>query len=359
MTNLQLEAEEFIRMCYRELQNSESDTEQRLKSILRSIEETGTYEHTLEELTYGAKIAWRNSNKCIGRLFWDTLHVIDNRHVQSVDECKDSLFHHIVYATNGGKIKPTISIYHPDRFRIWNTQLIRYAGYETPDGLIGDPHSLDFTRVCQHVGWEGKQGRFDPLPLVIQLDKEEPKWFELPPELIKEVHIRHPHYDWFDELKLKWYAVPIISNMALEIGGIVYQAAPFNGWYMGTEIGSRNLADEGRYNMLPIIAEKLGLDTHSQSTLWKDRALLELNMAVLHSYKEDGVSIVDHHTAAQQFKLFEKKEAEANREVTGNWAWLIPPMSPATTHIYHKPYPNKKLKPCFNNQPQPYTENDA
>ena len=36
---------------------------------------------------------------------------------------------------------------------------------------------------------------------------------------------------------MKWYGVPMISDMRLEIGGISYTAAPFNGWYMGTEIG--------------------------------------------------------------------------------------------------------------------------
>ncbi|MBL2109636.1 nitric oxide synthase, partial [Klebsiella pneumoniae] len=49
----------------------------------------------------------------------------------------------------------------------------------------------------------------------------------------------------------------------------------------------------------------------------------------------------------QQFQQFEKQEAACGRVVTGNWVWLIPPLSPATTHIYHKPYPNEILKPNF------------
>jgi nitric-oxide synthase len=121
--------------------------------------------------------------------------------------------------------------------------------------------------------------------------------------------------------------------MRLEIGGINYVAAPFNGWYMGTEI---NLADEDRYNLLPAIADIVGLYLESNATLWKDRALVELNIAVLDSYKKAGVSIVDHHTAAQQFKAFEKNEQKIGINVTGEWAWLIPPVSPATTHIFHK-----------------------
>ena len=33
-------------------------------------------------------------------------------------------------------------------FRVWNSQLIRYAGYKQPDGsIIGDPDSVEFTEV--------------------------------------------------------------------------------------------------------------------------------------------------------------------------------------------------------------------
>jgi hypothetical protein len=42
-------------------------------------------------------------------------------------------------------------------------------------------------------------------------------------------------------------------------GGVQYTAAPFNGWYMVTEIGARNFGDIARYNLLPMVAQKLGL----------------------------------------------------------------------------------------------------
>lgn len=33
-------------------------------------------------------------------------------------------------------------------FRVWNTQLIRYAGYKQPDGqIVGDPANVEFTEV--------------------------------------------------------------------------------------------------------------------------------------------------------------------------------------------------------------------
>jgi Nitric oxide synthase, oxygenase domain len=42
--------------------------------------------------------------------------------------------------------------------------------------------------------------------------------------------------------------------MPLLVGGVFYPAAPFNGWYLNTEIRARNLADTDRYDQLPAIA---------------------------------------------------------------------------------------------------------
>ncbi len=349
------EAIDFIKMYYLENKLPTDQLERRLKYIKQDIKKFGVYTHTTDELAYGAKIAWRNSNKCIGRLFWQTLQVKDQRGINDEKIIFEKLLEHIEFATNNGKIRPTISIFESQKVRIWNHQLIRYAGYEQDDGsVIGDSSSIDFTKECIKLGWQGKGGQFDVLPIVIQVENRKPQLFEIPQRYVKEVQLRHPNFEWFVDLHLKWYAVPIISSMKFEIGGITYTAAPFNGWYMGTEIGARNLADKDRYNMLPIIAEKMDLDTSSNASLWRDRALVELNVAVLYSFKEDGVSIVDHHTAAQQFKRFEVNETSENRDVTGNWTWLIPPLSPATTHIFHKPYDNTKKLPGYAYQKNPY-----
>ena len=77
--------------------------------------------------------------------------------------------------------------------------------------------------------------------------------------------------------------------MALEIGGIIYPCAPFNGWYMGTEIGARNLADKERWNVLPKVANKLSLDVRNERNLWRDKAMVELNRAILHSFDKSSV----------------------------------------------------------------------
>ena len=59
-------------------------------------------------------------------------------------------------------------------------------------------------------------------------------------------------YPWFEELGLKWYAVPAVANMLLDMGGLEFTACPFNGWYMGTEIGARDLCDVGRYDLTEV-----------------------------------------------------------------------------------------------------------
>ncbi|WP_226669954.1 nitric oxide synthase oxygenase [Metabacillus litoralis] len=358
-TQLLKEAEQFIRTAYNELGKSEVEIESRLSEIKLEIESKGIYEHTNEELTYGAKMAWRNSNKCIGRLFWNTLTVFDERKADTEPAVFEALENHIAFATNGGKIRPAITIFKPDngegnRIRIWNHQLIRYAGYETEYGYLGDPASIEFTKQCEQLGWNGEGTNFDILPLVIQKNNNNPQCFSLKEKQVLEVEITHPDIEGIADLHMKWYGVPIISDMKLDIGGIVYSAAPFNGWYMETEIGARNLADSFRYNLLPKVASIMNLDTKTHANLWKDRALLELNVAVLHSFKKAGVSIVDHHTAAQQFKRFEQNETDSSRQIMGNWTWLIPPVSPATTHVFHNSYENKILKPNYFYQEPPY-----
>ena len=125
--------------------------------------------------------------------------------------------------------------------------------------------------------------------------------FAVPRDAVLEVPLSHPGYPWLADLGLRWYAVPVISDMYLDAGGIRYPCAPFNGWYMGTRSGHGNLADTGRYNQLPEIAARMGLDTSTERTLWRDHALVALNLAVLHSFDEAGVTVTDHHTESDRF----------------------------------------------------------
>jgi nitric oxide synthase oxygenase domain/subunit len=57
-----------------------------------------------------------------------------------------------------------------------------------------------------------------------------PQVFEIPEQYKVQVPIRHPTNEAFAALQLEWYAVPAVSNIELSVGGILYTAAPFNGW---------------------------------------------------------------------------------------------------------------------------------
>ena len=151
---------------------------------------------------------------------------------------------------------------------------------------------------------------------------------------------------------VRWHAVPAIADQRLEIGGISYLAAPFNGWYMGTEIGARNLADLNRYNLVPTIASRLGLDCSSERTLWRDRALVELNRAVLYSFERAGVTITDHHTESRRFLAHLDRENRAGRVVPADWSWIVPPMSGAATPVFHRYYDEVDLRPNYVYHPQ-------
>lgn len=353
--NLQ-EITDYLTLFAREQNLSAENIKQRLDRIYVECEQTGSYWQTTKELTYGAKVAWRNSVNCIGRIGWQNLNVRDLRHLTTAEDIFAALVEHIEVATNRGKIRPTISIFAPqtaeEGIRIWNSQLIRYAGYRLPDGrVIGDPDRVELTKICQSIGWKGSRTPFDILPVIIKMPDQPPEMFDLPKEIIMEVPITHPNYPWFADLGLKWHALPAVSDWRLEIGGISYTASPFNGWYMSAEIGARNFGDAHRYNLLPIVAKKMGLNTSSKLSLWKDRALVELNVAVLHSFAECSVKIVDHHTASKQFMQHWKQEAAANRMVPADWGKTIPPISPSTTEVFHQPMENASLKPNFFPQP--------
>ncbi|MFC7340659.1 nitric oxide synthase oxygenase [Saccharopolyspora griseoalba] len=348
------EAEEFLRLFHAENPGA-GPVEPRLARMRYEVETVGTYRHTAEELAFGARVAWRNSARCIGRLYWRSLKVRDLRDVHTAGGVAAHCAQHLRMATNGGKIRPVISVFPPETPqrpapRIWNEQLIRYAGHRRADGsVLGDPRYARFTEAVAGFGWRppGEPTAFDVLPLVVETAEEGPHMFALPPEVVQEVPITHPELPWFAELGLRWHAVPVISHMRLTLGGVSYPAAPFNGWYMGTEIGARNFGDTARYDLIPVVAERLGLDTSTEKSLWKDRALVELNRAVLHSYAAAGVTITDHHTESERFLTHLRREESAGRKCPVDWTWIVPPMSGSLTPVFHRDYDDEPQRPDF------------
>ncbi|WP_431955154.1 nitric oxide synthase oxygenase [Nocardia lijiangensis] len=328
---------------------------QRRRSALEQLRRTGTYLQTAEEILIGARLAWRNHSRCVGRKHWRSLKLLDARRVRSARDLAEVCWQHLHMATNGGAVQSMITVGPPRQAdgresRVVSPQLLRYAGYRNGDGTVtGDAAHVAITEFARKLGWRGAGTPFDLLPVLISTPDEPIRWFEVPRELAREVEIEHPDFDWFAGLDLKWHAVPAVSNMNLEIGGVTYPFAPFNGWYVGTEIGARNLSDTNRYNMLPLIADMMGLDTSHPRTLWRDQASIELNRAVLHSYRKAGVHIVDHHTVAKQFCEHAEKEKAAGRTCPTDWSWINPPISSGLTPTFHRYFdpPDDGLRPNF------------
>ncbi len=349
------EAEEFLRTCYDELPRL-GPVEPRLAVVREQIAALGTYTHTHAELVHGARMAWRNASRCIGRVYWRSLTVLDRRTHRDPDRIFNDLVSHLHTATgegaSRGRLRAVISIFGqavPGRpvTRLWNDQLIRYAGHRVGDEIVGDPQYEQFTAAATRLGWTGKGSAFDLLPLVLQVGDGDPRLYELPESAVLEVPLAHPEFGWFAELGLRWHAVPAIANMRLSIGGVDYPLAPFSGWYMGTEIGARNLADAQRYHQIPVIAARMGLDTGSESTLWRDRALVELNRAVLWSFERAGVRVTDHHSESRLFLTHMERERRAGRDTPADWTWIVPPLSGGLTPVFHRYYTETDQRPNF------------
>jgi nitric-oxide synthase len=334
------EARAFIRLFHRENGLPDSERRSREREVLRDLARDGFYRHTPDELAFGARVAWRNHAGCIGRLFWKTLDVLDCRAVTDPDEMAGQVFAHLRHAHGDGRIRSTISIFAPVEGETLpayfeNRQIAQYAGYVDGRRVVGDPLNVEFTRTAEALGWRPPEprGRFDLLPLVIRTTSGQRRLYQLPAGLVREVEIVHPTLPGIGQLGLRWYAVPLVSDMILTIGGIDYPCAPFNGFYMATEIASRDLVDPFRYDLMEPVRQAIGAD--AADPLWKDQVLTELNRAVLHSFNMAGVSICDHHLASSQYIEFAQAEHAMGRIPSGDWSWIVPPQAAAACPTFH------------------------
>lgn len=217
------EATEFTELFCRERGVSKEKHDGRLTEILEQIRRTGAYDHTFEELEHGSRVAWRNAGKCINRQVHGELQLLDRRGVKTNAEFFECLVDHLRRALAGEAVTAVISIFRASAPssksksgapvaigpRIWNNQLVRFAGHELPGGkVLGDPAELQFTKLLKKVfGWapSGEPSMFDILPLILQIHPNEPpEIFELPKEVARVVDLTHPRIAGFGDLGLKW-----------------------------------------------------------------------------------------------------------------------------------------------------------
>jgi nitric-oxide synthase len=347
------EAVAFINLYHRELELGDRSRRARVREVVRSLARDGSYPHTPDELAFGARVAWRNHARCIGRLFWRSLEVFDCRGITDPEAMAGRIVEHMAFARGTGTIRSAISIFAPVRgdalpAYVESRQIAQYAGHTLEDGrILGDPITAEATRTALALGWHppSAPGMFDLLPFAIRDTRDRRLLFELPSHAVQQVAIDHPAHPGLSQLGLHWYTVPCVSSMILSIGGIDYPCAPFNGFYMGTEIASRNFCDERRYDLFAPVAEALGIAR--EGPVWKDRVLTELNLAVLHSFRRDGVTIVDHHEASAQYMDFIQREAADGRIPSGNWSWIVPPQAGSACPVFHLAMRDRKMVPNY------------
>eukprot|EP00058_Branchiostoma_floridae_P023238 XP_002608728.1 hypothetical protein BRAFLDRAFT_120590 [Branchiostoma floridae] len=350
------QAKEFIDDYYASMKKENSeDHERRWRDIQTQVAETGLYDLEYDELLYGAKMAWRNAPRCIGRYQWNNLQVIDHRNVKTAKEMFDAVCDHVRYATKDGQMKTAISIF-PMRtdgkhdYKFWNKYLFQYAAYQQPDGsVIGDPANLELTEVCQSLGWKGKGTPYDFLPAIVSANGEDPVIFDWPEDVPLEVELRHPKYDWFEELAIKANCIPMQGDMLFDVGGMQFPACPITGWFQSTE-PVRDLLDENRYNMTEVIAKKLGYDTSRYNSLWKDAAFLECHIAVLHSFQMKGVMTQDPYTLTESFMKHMEREHRVRGGCPSDWVWIVPPSCSSLTPVFHQEMLNYHLRPALEYQ---------
>ncbi len=107
------EARTFLEAFHDACNAGRDQRQARRAEVRRQLSRSGSYMHTPEELAFGARLAWRNTGRCIGRLFWESLDVIDCRHIVEPDAIQAQILRHMDDAFSDGRIRSIISIFAP------------------------------------------------------------------------------------------------------------------------------------------------------------------------------------------------------------------------------------------------------
>ncbi|KAE8332778.1 nitric oxide synthase [Aspergillus sergii] len=342
---------------------------------VKTVGKTATWTQTSEELLHGIRIAWKNSRKCIMRSHYKELDLCDLRHITTSVGMVKTVIEEAIKAFNQGQIRPTVFAFPPRSTSgtgpmFLSKQLLNFAGYQQDDGsILGDPSNVELTQDIIELGWAPPEPRsqWDLLPIVAMAENDAPAWTDVPVELRDLVEIRHPKFENFQKLGLKWYQFPALSRLGFDIGGVQYTAAPFIGWYMDAEIGVRNLADSFRYNALPDVAKALGFDIENykknpeyaeieamedlpdyEQLVWLSRAQAELNYAVRWSFLQKGVSCIGTLAASSDWTRFDDEHASKHGyRLNSDPYWIAPPQGSIVPVWHRGGAPNYQPKPLI------------
>jgi len=347
-------ATEFFEQVAEELDWSHGKLSKRLLEVKLEINATGSYQHTSEEIELGARLSWRNSVKCIGRISWNTLMVRDCRHVETPEGIIHEIEKHLELATAGTNLQSVMSVFRPKKpdepwgIKFWSDQLVRYACYTNDDGTtMGDLANKHLTKyLIEKKLWTPPEPRtqHDVLPVVFRMPgRDEPIVHQFDSKYVDEAEILHPEFPEVAKLGHKWAAVPAINTFNMNLGGVEYGCMPFNGWFCSVEI-VRDIMEryEGANEKW---AAAIGIDPKTHR-MWKARVAHEIDVAVLHSFDRAGYTIVDPDTVGEQFMTHCKRERESGRECPAQWSWIGGLTGP-TNKTWHKEMRDFRVEPQY------------
>ena len=67
-------------------------------------------------------------------------------------------------------------------------------------------------------------------------------------------------------------------------------------------------------------------------------------------FQEDGVTLVDHHSASESFMIHLNHEFKERGGCPADWVWINPPIGGSLTKVFHQEMIDYKLKPSFEYQ---------
>ena len=101
-------------------------------------------------------------------------------------------------------------------FRVWNTQLIRYAGYKQPDGsCIGDPSNIEFTEVTLNPILNKNINQIAPLPVLFS--GYCPKWSQTTNDFLYFRKYMLSHKRFFFSLSSNYFFVLFCLTVDISI----------------------------------------------------------------------------------------------------------------------------------------------
>ncbi len=355
------EAEEFLRLFYAEADEPGAATvkgaagrtapfEDRVAEVRDEIERTGTYVHTSAELTFGARVAWRSSARCIGRLYWRSLHVRDRRHVLAPDEVAAECVGHLDEATRRGR-----DPLDDHRVRARTPRPHRARGSErAAHPLRGLPHrrrvagrpaatSSSPTTPARSAGsrprrWGGstcsrwwsrrrRLGRAGPAALRGAAGRRSSRSSWPTPTTRGSPNSACAGTRCRRSATCRWRSAASATRPRPSTAGTwAPRSAPATSpTPTATTCWPRS---PGGSAWTP----------RTERTLWRDRALVELNLAVQHSFDEAGVTMADHHTESQRFLRTSPRGEAPGGAAPADWSWIVPPVSGGLTPVFHRYY---------------------